>query len=474
MNDYTKKLTTHREFYPMADLDWSVESDRGRIVSAPSFRRLQKRTQVFALELNAAVRSRLTHSLEVSQTARFIARTILKKLGDENLKQMENAFISTCEMASLLHDIGNPPFGHFGETAINEWMQKCSTDNLMNLYGDETVKEKLQKDLCSYDGNAQAIRIVHKLQRLNLSYTQTASILKYTRGAFHDKPEGGDFSYLAKKPGYYFSEKQFVETVINALEIKPGHRFPLTYIMEAADDISYLSADIEDAVDKGILTLDRIYQLIKEESYKVNQKYGTNETMLLDLVETNYFKAKEKEDEPYQFNMFLTLTRAQLIYKMVEYVSDLYIQHHDTIFEGSFNNALLEYDKTHECSIAIEILQNISIEHIYSNTQVQALELKGYAIIQGLFNIYEPLLKMSVVQFEKLLNNEKVNCLICKNLLTRLSKKHLVAYKKSVGELEDDENYDLFEWYYRARLVIDYISGMTDDYALNEYQALTA
>ncbi|MGB3750779.1 MAG: dGTPase, partial [Arcobacteraceae bacterium] len=92
--------------------------------------------------------------------------------------------------------------------------------------------------------------------------------------------------------------------------------------------------------------------------------------------------------------------------------------------------------------------------------------------IQGLFDIYEPLLKMSVVQFEKLVNNEKVTCLICKNLLTRLSQKHLVAYKKSVGELEDDENYDLFEWYYRARLVIDYISGMTDDYALYEYREL--
>ena len=474
MNDYTKKLTTHREFYPISDLDWSVESDRGRIISAPSFRRLQKRTQVFALELNAAVRSRLTHSLEVSQTARFIARTILKKLDDYDLKQMGNAFISTCEMASLLHDIGNPPFGHFGETAINEWMQKCSENNLMNLYGSDLIKEKLQKDLCSYDGNAQAVRIVHKLQRLNLSYTQTASILKYTRGAFQDKSENENFSYLEKKPGYYFSEKKFVETISDTLDIKPGHRFPLTYIMEAADDISYLSADLEDAVDKGILTLDKIYGLIKTESYKVNQKYGTNETMLLDLIETNYFKSKEKEDEPYQFNMFLTLTRAQLIYKLVEYVSDLYIEHHDAIFEGSFNNALLEYEKSHECSIAIEILQNISIEHIYSNAQVQALELKGYAIIQGLFNIYEPLLNLSVVQFEKLLNNEKVNCLICKNLLTRLSKKHLVAYKKSVGELEDDENYDLFEWYYRARLVIDYISGMTDDYALNEYQALTA
>ena len=196
MIDYAKKITTHREFYPSLDLDWSVESDRGRIISAPAFRRLQKRTQVFALELNAAVRSRLTHSLEVSQTARFIAKTILKKLDDENLKELENAFISTAEMASLLHDIGNPPFGHFGEMAINEWIAKCCSKHLDNLVENSELKEKLVKDLCSYDGNAQAIRIVHKLQRLNLSYTQTASVIKYTRGAFEDNPQDEKLSYL--------------------------------------------------------------------------------------------------------------------------------------------------------------------------------------------------------------------------------------------------------------------------------------
>ena len=95
MLDYKTKLTTNREFYLFDNIDTSVESDRGRIISSPAFRRLQKRTQVFALELNAAIRSRLTHSLEVSQTARYIAKTILKKLNNENLKELENAFIST-------------------------------------------------------------------------------------------------------------------------------------------------------------------------------------------------------------------------------------------------------------------------------------------------------------------------------------------------------------------------------------------
>ncbi len=473
--NYKIKLTTHREFYPSENLDWSIESDRGRIISSPAFRRLQKRTQVFALELNAAVRSRLTHSLEVSQTARFIAKTIIKKFNNKELKELENAFISTSEMASLLHDIGNPPFGHFGETAINEWISKKAIKHLNTLVLEEsTLKTDLIKDLSNYDGNAQAIRIVHKLQRLNLSYTQTASIIKYTRGAFEDKIKNDKLSYLKKKAGFYYSEKDFVDKISKTLDIKKGHRFPLTYIMESADDISYLSADIEDAVDKDILTLDKIYELIKIESKKVNEKYNTTQTMLLDIVEKNYHKAKSKEDEPYQFNMFLTLTRAQLIFKLVDYVSDLYIEHHDDIFNGSFNSALLEFDKSHECAQAIEVLQKISVEHIYSNKQVQSLELKGYAIIQGLFNIYEPLLKLTFQEFSLLVENKRIDCLICQNLLARLSKKHVVAYKKSIVELKKDQNYALLEWYYRTRLIIDYISGMTDDYALHEYQTLSA
>lgn len=474
MLDYKTKLTLDREMNKLPTIEISIESDRGRIISSPAFRRLQKRTQVFALELNAAIRSRLTHSLEVSQTARYISKTILKKLDDENLKGLENALISTAEMASLLHDIGNPPFGHFGETAINEWMKERGVKHLKKIVKKSALRKKLIRDLCSYDGNAQAIRIVHKLQRLNLSYTQVASIIKYTRGAFEKKPTAKKLSYLKKKPGFYYSEKEFVGQVQKTLSIEPGHRFPLAYIMEAADDISYLSADLEDAVDKGILTLDKIHELIQEEYKVVNKKYNVDTSMLLDIVDKNYKKAKEKEDEPYQFNMFLTLTRAQLITNLVEYTSDLYITHHKKVFKGSFNSALLEFDKSHECSIAVEVLQNISLRHIYKNEKVQELEIKGHAIIQGLFGIYEPLISVEYEEFKKLLEGGKPSSPIHENLFSRLSDKHLVSYKKSVGNLKDDDNFTLFEWYYRARLLIDYISGMTDDYALHEFRSLSA
>lgn len=476
MIDYNKKLTLHRELYPMRDINISCESDRGRILSAPSLRRLQKKTQVFPLELNAAVRSRLTHSLEVSQTARFISKTILKKAkGQFGLDELEDAFISTSEMTSLLHDIGNPPFGHFAEVAINDWMSKSGMeifDNHVNV-SDKNIKfkEMLVADICNFDGNAQAIRVVTKLQRLNLSYSQIASILKYTRAAFEEKPNKDDkFAYLKKKPGYYYSEKEIVSKIKDALLLEEGCRFPITYIMEAADDISYLNADIEDAVDKGILKFEDIFRLIKEECEKMDETY------LLDLVEGFYNKAKEKEDEPYQFNLFLTLTRAKLTHALVEHVSDVYLENHEALFNGTFNNALLEYDKNSKYTKAVEVLQNISIKYIYNNKDIQTLELKGHKILTSLFDNYTPLLKLSSEDFEKLVNDERISCFISHRLIRRLSSKHIVAYKNSVSKLDknNEEKYQLEEWYFRARLLIDYITGMTDDYAYDEYKTLNA
>ncbi|MDD4854589.1 MAG: dGTPase [Sulfuricurvum sp.] len=489
MIDYHKKLTIHRAMNEIQNIDGSVESDRGRIISAPALRRLQKRTQVFALELNAAVRSRLTHSLEVQQTSRYIARSILAAIKKEDslqkygLEDLDNAFVSTAEMASLLHDIGNPPFGHSAEESINAWMAKEAPLILKALYPDmseavHSFRDMLLNDLSSFDGNAQAIRIVHKLQRLNLSYTQTAAILKYTRGAFEPKPDkSAPLSYLQKKPGYYYSEKEFVETVCETLEMAKGSRFPITYIMEAADDISYLTADLEDAVDKKILTLDKIYELIMAESPKVNAKYGTEENYLADLVQTAYDKAQKNEAQPYRFNMFLVSIRAALIGKLVAHVTKIYMENHEAVFNGTFNHPLLEFDQKSPYFIALKILQNISIKHIYHNREVETLEIKGDAILTGLLNLYKPILSVSSEDMAKLLKDERIDNTIASKFFRRLSQKHIVAYSVSVDGIEEENSEEerrLREWYYRARLLLDYISGMTDDYALQEYQTLMA
>ncbi len=482
MLDYRKKLTLDREFYPSKHIDISVESDRGRVLSSPAFRRLQKRTQVFALELNASIRTRLTHSLEVAQTARFIAKSILSKLEEKGvnglesygLEALENAFVSTSEMTSLLHDIGNPPFGHFAEQTINRWVEKYAVPILKAFPATTTetknLKELIAKDITNYDGNAQAIRVITKLQRLNLSYTQTLAVLKYTRGAFEDKPKKGEaFDYLKKKPGFYYSEKELIKKIQEQLEVEEGHRFPITYIMEAADDISYLTADLEDSVEKGILSLDEVYNLIKHECEKENEHY------LLEMIEERYQQAKENE-EPYQFSMFFALTRAKLVTSLVFHVVDIYMQNHEAIYNGSFNAALLEYDKESKYYKAVEILQRISVKYIYEHKDVQTLDLQGYAIINGLLDTYQPLLVLNHSDFEALMREEKIECFISMRLIKRVSSKQIAAYRQDVKclEKEDRENYTILEWYYRVRLIIDYISGMTDDFALEEYRLLMA
>ncbi len=479
MIDYSEKFPLDREFYPLKYIDASVESDRGRILSSSSLRRLQKRTQVFALELNASIRTRLTHSMEVAQTARFISKTILNKLKKDDLEtykltELENAFVSTAEMTSLLHDIGNPPFGHFAELTINKWVKNNLLEDLSVFQASspqiQELKEMIAQDICNYDGNAQAIRVITKLQRLNLSYTQILSVLKYTRGAYESKPaKGKEFDYLMKKPGFYYSEKDFILKLQETLHVEKGCRFPLTYIMEAADDISYLTADLEDSVEKGILSLDDVYNLIKKECEAQDEQY------LLEVVQERYKQAKEDE-EPYQFSMFFALTRAKLVTSLVYHVSDIYVQNHQAIFDGNFNYALLEFDKESKYYKAIKILEKISLKYIYQNKEVQELELQGYAIVNGLLDIYKPLLKLSYEDFQKLLNDEDIECFISMRLIKRLSKKQIVAYKNDVKLLieKEDEEKIILEWYYRVRLLIDYVSGMTDDFALHEYQTLVA
>lgn len=232
------------------------------------------KTQVFPLERNAAVRTRLTHSLEVQQVGRYIAKEVLSRLKEQKLleeyglEELTGPFESVVEMACLMHDIGNPPFGHFGEAAINDWFRqrlapgdalgqpltddRCEVQAL-RLHEGETalnaLRRKVRQDLCSFEGNAQGIRLVHTLMRMNLTWAQVGCILKYTRPAWWFEATPASHSYLMKKPGYYLAEEEYVARLRKELDLAPYNRFPLTWIMEAADDISYCVADLEDAVE---------------------------------------------------------------------------------------------------------------------------------------------------------------------------------------------------------------------------------
>ena len=161
---------------------------------------------------------------------------------------------------------------------------------------------------------------------------------------------------------------------------------------------------------------------------------------------------------------------------LVYHVVNIYIENHEAIFSGTFNGSLLDHDEQSKYYKAVKILENISAKYIYQNKDVQALELKGYAIVNGLLDIYKPLLELSSRDFSRLVQDERIECFVAMRLIKRISSKQIVAYKNDVKSLdtEDQEYFEVMEWYYRVRLVTDYISGMTDDFALYEYQTLSA
>lgn len=481
--NYLTKLTCTRPRTSTVDkgrdLLTETESNRGRIIQSAAIRRLQQKTQVYPLETNAAVRSRLTHSLEVQQTGRFLAQTILQKMHESGeiasngLQGNETAFINLVEMACLMHDVGNPPFGHFGEAAISRWVQDnaavCHQKAFLKTPGgSDLFQQVLLPDLSEYEGNAQGVRIVHHLQDLNLTYSQLAALMKYTRPPYEPKPDSGaPDSYRKKKPGYYFSEAELVTKLRQQLKIKDACRFPLVYIMEAADDIAYCIADLEDAVDKGILSFTdlklRLNQVWKEFS-------SDNNPYLPDIMTSAIQRAGANEQE------FIMRLRTRLVRDLVSYAASRYLEQHSAVFNGTLDEPLI--DGSSDQHLALKTLKTVAIRYVFTSMEKETPELRGYAALIGLMDIFQPILELSREQFANIVFKDEGKHFIEQRLYHRLSGKYKLAYRRAIAALENstyspEEQNDL-EWYYRTRLIIDYVSGMTDHFVMDEYQSLSA
>lgn len=498
--NFVKKLSFQRNYMSSAKhqkvspkdedaVNRLFESDRGRIINSAAIRRLQQKTQVFPLEQNAAVRSRLTHSLEVQQVGRYISKTVLgelkkkKLLESYGLDERCDAFESLVEMACLMHDIGNPPFGHFGEAAIQRWFTKllspdyCYTSNspdpcqipALQLTGDEKqdlFRRQLKQDLCSFEGNAQGLRMAHRLLKLNLTYAQIGSILKYTRGAYDLEPIPTEFDYLMKKPGYYWSEADFVSELTKKLGMAKYCRFPLSYIMEAADDISYCIADLDDAAEKGIFTVNQLIDYLKAEWGEVEANDLFDQTIMraFNNISDNHTRRIQQD----QFFMYL---RVNITGKLSHYSAQQFIRHLPEIYDGTFNSALLE-DKSPEHRL-LKVLKTVAFKHVFNHHEVEELELQGYRIISGLLDFYCPLLMMSRMDFADLVEkNYHKHFFIETRLFHKLSNKHRLSYTEALEKVSatNESDKSILEFYYRARLIQDYISGMTDHYAYEEYR----
>ncbi|SCZ33083.1 dGTPase [Enterobacter hormaechei] len=498
--DFRTKINWHRRFRsPQGDKSEHeilriFESDRGRIINSPAIRRLQQKTQVFPLERNAAVRTRLTHSMEVQQVGRYIAKEILSRLKEQRLletyglDELTGPFESIVEMACLMHDIGNPPFGHFGEAAINDWFKqrlfpsdaisqplsddRCVVRDLCLREGEDSLNDlrrKVRQDLCHFEGNAQGIRLVHSLMRMNLTWAQVGCILKYTRPAWWTGETPATHSYLMKKPGYYLSEEVYIARLRKELSLTPNGRFPLTWIMEAADDISYCVADLEDAVEKRIFSVEELYQ-------HLHDAWGEHEkgSLFAQVVENAWDKSRSNSLSRSTEDQFFMYLRVNTLNKLVPYAAARFIDNLPMIFSGEFNHALLEDESSF--SQLLELYKNVAVRHVFSHPDVEQLELQGYRVISGLLEIYGPLLQLTVDEFSELADNERVRRLpIESRLYQKLSTRHRLAYIEAVSKIDrHSSQWPVMEYYYRCRLIQDYISGMTDLYAWDEYRKLMA
>ncbi len=460
-----------------------LESDRGRIINSAAVRRLQQKTQVFPLERNAAVRSRLTHSLEVQQTGRFIVRTLYKQLGSRaaafGLDGLEAALESLVEMTCLMHDIGNPPFGHFGEYAIGEWFER-HLDELFAAavppgQGDTGLRQRMLNDLNHFEGNAQAIRLVVSLQRLNLTYTQTAGLLKYVRPAYMRRPDKGTpGAYLQKKPGFYLSEEPFVRALQAALQMQPCTRHPLAYVMEAADDIAYCLADIEDSVEKGIFSIEQLAQLLLDKFAlhgDVDAPVPGPERSFRSMV--SYALERAQKEPINKAGEFFIWLRVNMIHPLVQHAARQFIDNIEAVYHGTLDRALLEDDSLPNA--IVQTFKDVAMDKVFCHREVETLQLQGYRILQGLLDFYAPLLRVPAPVFDTLTlggcRSEPHLQMLARRLPNQLVKAYHEALKPHA---ETSGDRPLWEFYYRNRMLQDFISGMTDQLAQDEYRALSA
>lgn len=490
---YARLLSNRRErssTLPPRTLAVEAESDRGRLVFSAPFRRLQQKAQVFSLEPNAAVRSRLTHSIEVAQIGRFIADQIVDELLSKEIINVaqSRAFVTFVEVACLMHDLGNPPFGHFGEAAIAEWFRSkgpaaltcAATASGLHLRRGE--REEALADFVEFDGNCQGLRIASLLQwnsdpnGLNLTYTSMASYLKYLRHPDFNASAEMKALPFQKKAGFFSTEKDLIEKIWKHFGINPKspHRFPLAYVMEAADDIAYCISDLEDSIEKGLLSADQVFNdlLSNWSPHHSGSKPGSLATDITDILQR---VAKSKASSASRFTDF----RTRLSRVLSEAASAEYCKKHGSILKGR-SEGLIATDSAG--GNILDLLKNYCREKVYQHPTIERKELAGLTAVRGLLDHFSCLLQCSQERFAASLDKKTkdgtgASILVERKLLSLFPERYKLAYKYSVSELESyglsSRQKNLREWNLRAHLVTDFVSGMTDDFALWSYQMLS-
>lgn len=352
------------------------EVDYDRVIFSSSFRSLQDKTQVIPLSKTDFIHTRLTHSLEVSVVGRSLGRIVGKQILEKHphLKEVHgyhyNDFGAIVAVASLAHDIGNPPFGHSGEKAIGEYFKTGNGQK----YKDQLSAKEYQ-DIIDFEGNANGFKLLTESRvgaegGLRLSYATLGTFMKYPKESLPKKPT----KHISdKKFGFFQTEKEFFAEVaeeLGLLQTRDGKdisfsRHPLTYLVEAADDICYTIIDFEDGINLGLISEDYALEyLIKLVKDKINTK---------------------KYNEMLYMQDRLSYLRALAINTLITDAVAIFLENEEAILDGSFSVSLL--DKSSYIAQIKDII-SLSISKVYKSQEVIEKEIAGYKIISDILDVY--------------------------------------------------------------------------------------
>jgi dGTPase len=440
-NNRLRPSTRHSE----TDARNDFESDFGRTIFSAAMRRMHDKTQVFPLTTDDNTHTRLTHSMEVMAIGHSLGIKICEDRSFQLHAELDktNLFREIpiiLKNACLVHDIGNPPFGHFGETAIQTFFQNyfSRTENSGLKLGD-ICKE----DFTLFDGNAQGFRVLTRLQMLddeyglNLTFGTLSTYMKYPNFGKKDKAQIGK-----KKRGVFQTEVDYLNKISEDCGLRRGEsylRHPLCFLMEAADSICYLVMDIEDGYNKGWYDLEIVCEYLKsvegitekfEELKKLSINYGADLTRFVKF-------------------------RIYLIQRLVDVAVNNFLKNVKEIENGQYNEELIFDDKTGLAEALKDFCQN----KIFPNREITSLELTGHSVLTGLLEYYTGFLFHSDAHYRN-----RAQGLISDSILRSAFLENKLPENSKIEKLNN---------YFKLRIIVDFISGMTDQFALNHYQKLS-
>jgi dGTPase len=405
------------------------ERDYGRTIYSAPFRRLKQKAQVFPLEKSDFVRTRLIHSQEVSSVAEDLASQVIRKISGRGLKDQERAAIpviaATC---GLIHDLGNPPFGHAGEQAISTWFEDKLKNNPCFL---QDLNEQQRQDFLKFEGNAHTLRIVSHLWLLSDHYglNYTSSTLSATRKYLAPSNGVGKRGHAYSKTGYFFSEREVIEKVVSKTGTLES-RHPITFLVEAADDMVYSVVDLEDGIKRKVLEWEELSKYL------------------------NFSGSAKGESMAQAF-------RIHAISEMAIATKEVFSKRYEAIMNGSYDEQLL-MDSASEAKCLVEACKKFARNHLYSSSEILKLEVRGRRVIHDLMDLFWEAVK-DIEKRSLPIGTKKYPG----KLYNLISDNYRRVFE---GRLNNELEHPT---YCKLQLVTDYIAGMTDPFACQLHRDLT-